>query len=152
MGFRFSFPRIRGRSYGANSTAKPPRVDPSNAGAARVARGRTLPVRGSQHDEISAPASERRIDADAYAPGRAYMGRTEDTLNTGRPPNRIDRGTTARDRGVIGRSVNGWPYDGTALFVPHLIIPRRPITVTPFQRTIDTSVTVSTAPIGGPIS
>lgn len=142
---------IKARSYGYRSGAAP------LARTGTIGSDKPLPRRGSQRDEISVPASVAVVDGDSFSPGRGYMGRTEDALNTGRPPNRIDRGTTARNRGkisVIGspNGMDGWPYDGNALFIPHQIIPRKPITVTPFQRTIDTGLTVSAPAIGGPIS
>lgn len=141
---------IKARSYGYRSGAVPMATgdDPGITSP--------LPLRGQQSDAINDPRSMRVIDSDAFSPGRAFMGRTEDALNTGRPPNRIDRGTTARNAGRIGvggfpAGIGGWPYDGNAMFIPHQTIPRRPITVTPFQRTIDSGLTVSAAPIGGPI-
>lgn len=94
------------------------------------------------------------IDGEATNPGRGFMGRTADTLETGPAPDRINRNTTARASGYIGGAggaigMGGWPYDGNALLVPHTTIPRTPITVTPFARTIDTGVTVPALPIGG---
>lgn len=145
----------RARSYGYRSTAQQP---PSGNDPGVTT---PLPRRGAQADTTSSPASTRRIDGDALAPvsagQRSYLAHTEDDLNTGPVPNRIDRGTTARNAGKIGvgaypAGIAGWPYDGNAMFIPHLVIPRRPITVTPFQRTIDTSVTVSAPAIGGPLS
>lgn len=141
---------VKARSYGYRSSAVQP-VAGDDPGV------NTLPpTRGAQNDYNTVPGSAAIIDADAFSPGRSFMGRTEDSLNTGRPPNRIDRETTARNRGKIGvgafpGGIAGWPYDGNALFIPHQTIPRRPITVTPFQRTIDTSVTVSAPSIGSPV-
>lgn len=99
----------------------------------------------------SRPASLAIIDGEALSPGRSFMGRTADDLETGIPPDRIDRETTARNAGKVGNLVAGWPYDGNALLVPHTMIPRNPITVTPFARTIDTGVTVPSLPIGTPV-
>lgn len=141
----------KARSYAYRSSAQPQRSgdDPGVVSP--------LPTRGTQIDETSAPGSARVIDADSFSPGRSFLGHTEDGLNNGRPPNRIDRGTTARNRGKVAvmgtpAGTDGWPYDGNALFIPHQVIPRRPITVTPFQRTIDTGLTVSAPSIGGPVS
>lgn len=113
-----------------------------------------LPVRGGWQTTI--PASAHIVDGEGLSPGRGYMGRTEDLLNTGPVPDRINRGTTARNAGKVGASngpqgIDGWPYDGNALMIPHNAIPRTPITVTPFSRTIDTGVTIPSQPIGDPV-
>lgn len=97
------------------------------------------------------PASAAIIDREATAPGRSFIDRTADDLDTGVPPDRINRNTTARNGGTIGHFMGGWPYDGNAALIPHRMIPRNPITVTPFARTIDTGVTVPSLPIGGPL-
>lgn len=97
------------------------------------------------------PASTHIIDGEGIAAGRAFLGRTEDDLNTGTKPDRINRGTNALNAGTIGDNMAGWPYDGNAVLVPHTTIPRTPITVTPFARTIDTGVTVPSLPIGTPV-
>lgn len=111
---------------------------------------RPLPLRGSQANEISAPASRRIIDGEAQNPGRSYLGRTGDLLDMGRAPDMIDRATPAANAGGIDGHVSGWPYDGNALLIPHQSIPRRPITVTPFVRNIDTGVTIPSISIGDP--
>lgn len=108
-----------------------------------------LPVRGGF--VATTPGSARIIDAEAINPGRSYINRTGDDLDTGPAPDRINRGTTARNAGMIGNMMQ-WPYDGNALFMPHQSIPRRPITVTPFARTIDTGVTIPSVLVGGPVS
>lgn len=141
----------KARSYGMRTTAQYPPA--GNSPASRT----PLPLRGSQPDEISNPRSVEIADGDSFNPGRSFMGRTEDGLNTGPIPARIDRGTTARDRGKIAtgagpEGVTGWPYDGNGMFIPHVVIPRRPITVTDFARTIDTSVAIVAPAIGGPVS
>lgn len=108
---------------------------------------RPLPVRGGF--VATRPASARVIDADGTQPGRSYLGRTADDLDSGPVPDRINRDTHAQNAGTIGTFMGGWPYDGNALFIGHQMIPRRPITVTAFSRTIDTGVTVPSLPIGG---
>ena len=148
------FPKLRGRSYGYRSTAETGAPEPT------VTVPRPLPPRGAQFDTISVPAS-RRIVGGIEGPNtndRGYLGRTEDALNLGPLPNRIDRRAQALNAGYIGPNggasfgMAGWPYDGNALRIPHQIIPRKPITVTAFQRTIDTSVTVPAVAVGGPVA
>lgn len=138
-----------------------PRVWP-----ARAVASRTLPVTLQPVDDAGVrgpfrqaggwgnvvPASASIIDGDGLSPGRSYLDHTEDKLNTGAVPDRINRGTTARNAGKIANWLAGWPYDGNELLVPHTMIPRRPITVTPFARTIDTGVTIPSQPIGDPVS
>lgn len=145
------FPKLAGRSYGYRSTAQtgaPTRVDTVP---------KPMPLRGTQPDEISVPASRGIVGGtDAANPGRSFLGRTGDDLDSGPIPNRIERNQQARDAGKIGvgafpGGIGGWPYDGNALRIPHQIIPRVPITVTAFQRTIDTSVTVPAVAVGGPV-
>ena len=163
MGRRIVFPRIwPARAVGSRTlpvTLQPIGPDAGNGqGSAALGVPGPLPVRGGWQSTIA--ASARIIDGDAISPGRGYMGRTEDLLNTGPAPDRINRGTTARNAGNIGASnsgynpqgINGWPYDGNALLIRHVMIPRRPITVTPFSRTIDTGVTIPAQPIGDPVS
>lgn len=147
------FPKLRGRSYGywSNaSTGSPAPVDTVPT---------PLPPAGGQRDAISVPASRRVVGGiDAANPGRPFLARTGDDLDSGPIPNRIERAHQARNAGFIGPNggaetgMSGWPYDGNALRIPHQVIPRRPITVTPFQRTIDTSVTVPAVSVGGPVS
>lgn len=113
-----------------------------------------LPVQGGYSN--TEPASRHVIDGDAASPGRGFLGRTADALDSGPAPDRINRNTPAANAGKIGvgagpDGTGGWPYDGNALFVPHTVIPRTPITVSPFSRTIDTGVTVPSVPIGGPV-
>lgn len=147
-----------------------PRVWP-----ARAVASRTLPVTLQPDTETGARGIERArraggfeatrassaviIDRDAISPGRSFIGgaqTADNDLNLGPAPNRIDRGTTAREAGAILPSapagIVGWPYDGNALMIPHQYIPRYPITVTPFARTIDTGVTIPSVGIGEPIS
>lgn len=147
------FPKVVGRTYGFRTLPLALRpILPIDA------LRKPPPMHTSQDDEISNPKSRLLIDsAVAPSPGRSYLGRTEDSLNTGPVPDRIDRETPAANRGKIGTGagpsgINGWPYDGNGLFIPHQKIPRKPITVTPFQRTLDTSVTIPAVQIGGPVS
>lgn len=117
-----------------------------------------LPTRGGFVNVI--PGSARIIDAEGITPGRAFIGgmqTAQNDLDSGHGPDRIDRETTARDKGKIAvgagpDGIMGWPYDANAMLIPHVAIPRRPITVTPFARTIDTGVTIPAAPIGDPVS
>ena len=142
------FPKLRGRSYGYRSTAETGAPEPP-----QVVPARLILSAGTQPDEISAPAS-RRIVGGREGPNtddRGYIAHTEDDLNLGPLPNRINRDAQGADRGKIGvgaypGGIVGWPYDGNALRIPHQVIPRTPITVTAFQRTIDTSVTIPSGP------
>lgn len=138
------FPVIIGRSYGFRTlplALQPQQPDTSP---------KPLRQATAQPDTISDPRSRREIDSDyAGSPGRSYLGRTEDALNLGPAPDMIDRATPAANAGRIGSDMGGWPYDGNALFVPHQVIPRKPITVSPFHRTIDTGITIPAVPIGG---
>lgn len=148
-----------------------PRVWP-----ARAVASRTLPVtlqpdhetgaRGIEHArkaggfEATRPGSAVIIDRDAISPGRSFIGgaqTADNDLNLGPSPNRIDRGTTAREAGKIGvgagpSGIAGWPYDANAAMIPHIVIPRTPITVSPFARTIDTGVTIPSTAIGDPVT
>jgi hypothetical protein len=148
---RIRFPAIRGRTYGYN--AVPAREQPVPPGTSP----RQLPPAGGQPDAISERTSRYPAIGEGGSPGRSYLGRTEDALNSGPAPDRIDRAETPKHSGTIlpgtGESggMAGWPYDGNALFIPHQRIPRKPITVTPFQRTIDTSVTVPSIGVGNPV-
>lgn len=145
------FPVVIGRSYGFRTL--PLQLRPAPVDALK----KPLPLAGAQSDAISVPASRAMIDTPiAPSPGRSYIAHTEDSLNLGPVPDRIDRETPAANRGKIGvgafpGGISGWPYDGNALYVPHQLIPRKPITVTPFARTIDTSATIPTTPIGTPV-
>jgi hypothetical protein len=146
------FPVVIGRSYGFRTLPLTLQPLPPDALA------KPLPMHTSQPDEIAEPASRRLIDSEyGTSPGRSYIAHTEDELNLGAPPNRIDRETPALNRGKTGVGAgpvgtNSFPYDGNAVFIPHQSIPRRPITVTLFQRTIDTGVTIPSTPIGSPVS
>lgn len=146
---RITFPRIwPARSVGDRTL--PVTLQPG----AVVTSPHPLPTAGGF--ATSEPPSWAIIDRDAASPGRSFLGRTADDLDSGPAPNRIDRATQARNAGKITGTggpdgVAGWPYDGNALFVPHTVIPRTPITVSPFARTIDTGVTIPSLPIGGPV-
>lgn len=145
------FPRVVGRTYGFRTM--PLSLQPVRDIASRM----PLRVHTSQRDEISVPASRAMIDTPiAPSPGRSYIGHTEDVLNLGPTPDRIDRETPAANAGKIGvgafpGGIAGWPYDGNGLYIPHQRIPRKPITVTPFSRTLDTSVTIPSVTIGQPV-
>jgi hypothetical protein len=145
---KITFPRVFRRTYGANRLPVPPGPPDRDAG---VSPGPLHP-RGNA-DVMVRAGSRRIIDRDSGNHGRSFLSRTADELNSGPTPNRIDRGTTARNSGTISHAnVAGWPYDGNALYIPHQAIPRKPITVSPFVRTIDTSVTIPSIGIGNPIA
>lgn len=150
---RISFPRVwPARSYGARTLPVTLQPDP-DAGA----ESKRLGTATAGGWAASRAASRRTMDGEGVQPGRSFMGRTEDLLNMGPAPDRIDRETYAADAGKIGvgagpDGIAGWPYDGNALLIPHQYIPRVPITVTPFARTIDTGVTIPAPTVGGPVS
>jgi hypothetical protein len=137
------FPRIRGRTYAYRSLAitLAPR-DPDTVPG-------PLPKAGGYAN--SEPGSRRMIGGDASNGSRSFVNHTDAELQLGPPPNRIDNPMPARHAGIIGRDISGWPYDGSALLIPHQMIPRKPITISPFARTIDTGVTIPAIPIGGPV-
>lgn len=149
------FPKLVGRSYGYRSTAQTGTPEPPQTVPAR-----RILTAGTQPDEISSPASRAIVGGREGSNGtddRPYIAHTEDSLNLGPLPNRINRDAQGRNAGKIGvgafpGGITGWPYDGNALRIPHQIIPRKPITVTAFQRTIDTSATIPAGPgIGAPV-
>jgi hypothetical protein len=99
----------------------------------------------------SNPGAHRIIDGDAGSYGRQSQGIVND-LNDGPVPNRIDRQTRAKNTGDIGpRMAAGYPYDYNRVYMRHQRIPRNPQTVTPYRKTIDTSVTVPSVGVGAPL-
>lgn len=146
---KLSIPYWPGRSLGFRTlpvTLAPAPVDTVPA---------PLPLAGGFRTTVSASAAQ--IDTDtAHSAGRGFLSRTADDLDSGPIPERINRGTRALNAGKIGNGagpsgISGWPYDGNELLVPHTAIPRTPITVSPFSRTIDTGVTIPSIMIGGPV-
>lgn len=149
---RFTFPTKPGRSYGYRDTTRQEQPD-RELGSREV-----MPVRGAQPDYNSRAASRGVVGGiDGPNPGREFLGRTADDLDSGPIPNRIERNAPALNAGKILAGTGepggmaGWPYDGNALRIPHTVIPRKPITVTPFSRTIDTGVTVPSVGIASPL-
>lgn len=136
------FPRIFRRTPVANAlpvTQEP--AQPVTAGNRYSARDIGASNRGAH----------RIIDSDAGSYGRQPLGIVND-LNDGPVPNRIDRQTRAKNVGDIGpRQATGFPYDYNRVFMKHQRIPRNPQTVTPYRKTIDTSVTVPSVGIGAPV-
>jgi hypothetical protein len=81
--------------------------------------------------------------------GRQYLAQTGvPVLQAGPEPDRIDRDFPYMNAGLIGNMVSGWPYDGNALRIPHDYVPRKPYTVQPFGRMIDTGVTIPAIYVG----
>lgn len=129
-----------------------------NAGVLR----RYPPTRGNDYPNV-APSSRRIIDGpssnrDGKAGGSLPSYPTP--LDTGFAPQYIRRRTRAQDHGAVGpgtgtgvSGVLGFnaATDGGSLTIPHIRIPRTPITVTAFRRTIDMTSNIPARGIGAPI-
>lgn len=124
---------------------------------------RPLPDRGNDYPDV-APASRRIIDP-APMVGRDGKGGGSlpsfpTPLDTGLAPTYIRRRTQGADRGAVqpgtGVGVTGplgfnADTDGGSLTIPHIRIPRTPITVTAFRRTIDFTSSIPARGIGAPV-
>lgn len=110
-----------------------------------------------------APQS-RRITDTGLISGRMSSGGAlpgyPTSLDTGLPPKRIRRRTQAADRGAVGPGTNtgitgplGFndSTNGASMTIPHIRIPRTPITVTAFRRTIDFTSSIPARGIGAPV-
>lgn len=145
------FPKLRLRTYAYNALPIPPRPPAPDAGI-----DKPLHLRGNDLPESIAP-SLRVIGGKSAAAPRDFDTSNNADLNSGAPPVMIRRGTRAQDRGAIvlgtGPTSDGPPSlpGGGALFMPHQSIPRKPITVTAFRRTIDTSSTIPSIGVGAPV-
>lgn len=126
---------------------------------------RPLPVQGNP-TPATAPSSRRLTDEPglpssvSYSAGGALPG-FPTPLDTGLPPSRIRRLTQAKDRGAVapgtgvgvtgGLGFNARGSNGSLPTIPHIRIPRTPITVTAFRRTIDTTSSIPSRGIGAPV-
>lgn len=123
---------------------------------------RPLPDRGNDYPDV-APASRRLTgpgqSGRRYSTGGAMPG-FPTSLDTGLPPTRIRRLTQAADRGAVGPGTNvrvtgalGYNAgtNGGSQTIPHIRIPRTPITVTAFRRTIDLTSSIPARGIGAPV-
>lgn len=120
-----------------------------------------LPILGNSYPDV-APASRRIIDRSQIS-GRLSAGGAlpgyPTSLDTGLPPQRIRRRTQAADRGAVGPGTGtgitgalGYnDQNGSAMTIPHIRIPRTPITVTAFRRTIDFTSSIPARGIGAPV-
>jgi hypothetical protein len=123
---------------------------------------RPLPVRGNDTPN-TAPSSRRIIDGAAQGRDGKSGGSLPSfptPLDTGLAPTRIRRLTRAADHGAVqngtGTGVSGplgfnFDTDGGSLTIPHTRIPRTPITVTAFRRTIDMTSSIPARGIGAPV-
>jgi hypothetical protein len=138
------------------------RTPDRNAGVIR----HPLPTRGNDYPDV-APSSRRIIDHGMIS-GRLSAGGSlpgfPTSLDTGLPPSRIRRRTQAADRGAVapgtGVGVTGAlgygvageaPGGGSLPTIPHIRIPRSPITVTAFRRTFDFTSSIPTRGVSGPV-
>lgn len=124
---------------------------------------RPTPNRGNDYPDV-APESRRISDSGAMSgrdgKGGGSLPSFPTPLDTGLAPSYIRRRTQAADRGAVGPGTNvrrtgrlGYnaDTDGGSLTIPHIRIPRTPITVTAFRRTIDQTSSIPARGIGAPI-
>lgn len=133
-----------------------------------------VPSRGTPSDASSSPLQgnaapavapeSRRITDPGQISGRLSAGGSlpgfPTPLDTGLPPQRIRRRTQAADRGAVGPGtgtrrtgalgVNA-QTNGASMTIPHIRIPRTPITVTAFRRTVDTTSGIPARGIASPL-
>jgi len=147
-----------GRTVGYASLPEEGRPD-FNAGVLK----RPLRDRGNDYPDV-APASRRIIDAGRMAgrdgKGGGSIPSFPTPLDTGLAPTYIRRRTQAADRGAVQRGTGvgvtgplgfNADTDGGSLTIPHIRIPRTPITVTAFRRTIDFTSSIPARGIGAPV-
>lgn len=159
---RQRFPTYRGRSYGMNALAKslaafqqrdegvPLKLVPLGKEAKNTIDG--LPSRGNADRAVN-PGSRAVLPFGvSHQQGAEYFMSNERDLNSGPAPAPIKRLTTQRMSGFIK------PNQGTgtagsfgSLYIPHQRIPRYPITVSPFRRTVDYSSTIPARGVGAPL-
>jgi hypothetical protein len=158
---RQRFPTYRGRSYGYDALAKslgnivqrdegvPLKRVPLGKEAGNTIDG--LPSRGNADRAVN-PSSRLIMDGRSYRQGAEYFNSNERDLNAGPAPTYIRRMTTARNAGYVSPSQCASVAGGTgSLYIPHQRIPRHPITVSPFRRTVDVSSTIPARGIGAPV-
>jgi hypothetical protein len=152
---RITFRKPLGRTYGSNALpfpSGPPQRDEGIRQAPPPRGGDTL---------SSVPASLRVIDARGRT-GASPFTDNDRALNSGLPPQRIVRKTRALDRGSVQGGIGSGfagtgptsydpKTDGGSVRIPHQIIPRKPITVTAFRRTIDSTSTIPARGIAAPL-
>jgi hypothetical protein len=149
------FPKPVGRTYGYFALPILARLPRSlDAGVTPELR-----VRGNA-DIATVPGSKRIIDGPIHPGPRNMFTTNNRDLVSGPPPSYIRRRSQALNGGVIGPGgvsgnrrlgATGYPTDGGSMYIPHQRVPRWPITVTAFRRTIDTSSTIPARGIGAPV-
>lgn len=166
MARRLRFPILpemirRPRSYGFNTHPVLLAPDNGNAMALDAKEAAQLHPRGNDYPDVI--AGSRRVIDGASAPGsrQQFAGDSnERDLNGGPPPRYIRRLTRAQNAGGVwfgsgvgetSRQAIDAQTDGGALYIPHQRIPRVPITVTAFRRTVDNTSTIPARGIGAPV-
>lgn len=164
---RFTEPIYRGRSYGMNALAVMLQTKARLAGdeavpLSQVPLGKQakdtidgLPSRGNADRAVN-PSSRFVTDGPSHWQGAEYFMGNERDLNSGPAPAPIRRLTTARNAGYVKPGAGQAGGNGTAgsfgsIYIPHQRIPRHPITVSPFRRTVDTQSTIPARGIGAPV-
>lgn len=151
---RIVFRRPWGRTYAYNALPadQSPRRDPDVLPRPLPTSGNNLPT--------SAPSSRAIVDGRSRGGSRSFLGTSAIDLESGPPPVYIRRQTRAMNAGAVQRGTGpgitgGRGYDpktdGGSLFIPHQRIPRKPVTLRPFLRTIDVASTIPARGIGAPV-
>lgn len=132
----------------------PSRGTPSD-GSSSPLIGNAAPATAPESRRLTGPhQSGKRFSTGGALPGYPTP------LDTGLSPSRIRRLTQAADRGAVapgtaqGRTgALGFNAltNGASLTIPHIRIPRTPITVTAFRRTIDTTSGIPARGIASPL-
>lgn len=150
----------RPRSYGFNTHPVALQPSATNFGLDPKDAAQLHP-RGNDYPNVIAD-SRRVIDGRSARSGQdQFAADSNDTdLNGGPPPRYIRRLTRAQNAGAVffgsgtgqtARQAIDAATDGGALYIPHQRIPRVPITVTAFRRTVDNTSTIPARGIGAPV-
>lgn len=157
---RQRFPTYRGRSYGMNALAALGKLVPAGDQGVKLDAKRNklardtidgLPTRGNADRAVN-PGSRAILGGVSHWQGAEYFNSNERDLNSGPAAAPIKRLTTQRMSGFV-KPNQGQGTAGSfgSLYIPHQRIPRYPITVSPFRRTVDFSSTIPARGIGAPV-